>query len=154
MAPSSSARPDSSGRQTRNARQVRRPGRPCTPHPSPPKEKTMSWQNLNLTWHYVEKWAAKKPKAEALVFGDERLTWADFKSRMDDIAKAFLEVGIRPGDRVALLSAARNEFLTTYMAAGKIGAMWLGLNPKFTLDELRYQVGDAKPAVLMAVRTF
>jgi acyl-CoA synthetase (AMP-forming)/AMP-acid ligase II len=114
----------------------------------------MSWQNLNLTWHYVEKWAAKKPKAEALVFGDERLTWADFKSRMDDIAKAFLEVGIRPGDRVALLSAARNEFLTTYMAAGKIGAMWLGLNPKFTLDELRYQVGDAKPAVLMAVRTF
>jgi acyl-CoA synthetase (AMP-forming)/AMP-acid ligase II len=61
---------------------------------------------------------------------------------------------VEKGDRVALLSAARNEFLLTYMAAGKVGAMWLGLNPKFTLDELRYQIGDSRPAVLIAVRTF
>ncbi|MCX7634991.1 MAG: acyl--CoA ligase [Syntrophales bacterium] len=114
----------------------------------------MTWTSLTQTWHYVEKWASRKPEAEALVFGDERLSWGDFKARMDGIAKAFLAAGVQPGDRVALLSAARNEFLTTFMAAGKVGAMWLGLNPKFTLDELRYQVGDAKPVVLMAVRTF
>ena len=36
----------------------------------------MGWNNLDLTWHYVEKWADKKPGAEALVFGDERLTGA------------------------------------------------------------------------------
>jgi len=114
----------------------------------------MTWTSLTQTWHYVEKWASRKPEAEALVFGDERLTWGDFKTRMDGIARAFLAAGVQPGDRVALLSAARNEFLTTYMAAGKVGAMWLGLNPKFTLEELRYQVGDAKPVVLMAVRTF
>ncbi len=114
----------------------------------------MGWQDLNLTWHYVEKWAQEKPGAEALVFGDERLSWKDFKERMDRIARAYLAVGVERGDRVALLSAARNEFLLTYMAAGKVGAMWLGLNPKFTLDELRYQIGDCKPAVLIAVRTF
>jgi acyl-CoA synthetase (AMP-forming)/AMP-acid ligase II len=114
----------------------------------------MDWNRLNLTWHYVEKWAAAKPEAEALVFGEERLSWGDFKSEMDKIARAYLAAGVQPGDRVAMLSAARNEFLTTYMAAGKVGAMWLGLNPKLTLDELRYQIMDSRPMVLIVVRTF
>ena len=114
----------------------------------------MNWQDLNLIWHYVEKWAAEKPAAEALVYGKERLTWADFKKKMDKIASAYLEIGLDKGDRIALLSAARNEFPLSYMAAGKVGAIWLGLNPKLTLDELRYQIGDARPVILVVVRSF
>ena len=112
----------------------------------------MSWKTLNLTWHYVEKWADTKPDTEAMVFENERLTWGDFKKEMDSIAKAYLEIGVEKGDRIAMLSMARNEFLTTYMAAGKVGAVWLGLSPKFTLDELRYQVEDSKPTVLISLR--
>lgn len=90
------------------------------------------------TWHYVEKWASTRPAAEALVFGDERLSWADFKREMDHLARAYLAAGIEPGDRVAMISMACPEFKISYMAAGKVGAVWLGLNPKFTLEELRY----------------
>ncbi len=114
----------------------------------------MSWNALDQTWHYVEKWAEETPDAEALVFEDERLNWQQFKLEMDRIALACLDAGVQKGDRVAFLSMARNEFLTTYMAANKVGATWVGLNPKFTQDELRYQVGDCKPAVLIAVRSF
>lgn len=114
----------------------------------------MDWKKLELTWQYVEKWAAETPDAEALVFEETRLSWADFKRNMDLVAKAFMEAGVKKGDRVALLSMARTEFPVTYMAANKIGAIWLGLNPKFTLDELRFQVSDSKPAVLVAVRDF
>ncbi len=83
---------------------------------------------------------------------NDRLTWSDFKNRMDLTAKAFLEIGVKKGDRVAMLSMARTEFLTTFMAAGKVGAIWLGLSPKFTLDELRYLLGDCSPTVLIALR--
>jgi acyl-CoA synthetase (AMP-forming)/AMP-acid ligase II len=114
----------------------------------------MSWKDLDLTWHYVEKWADATPGAEALVFGDTRLTWRDFKKRVDLTAKAFLEAGVQKGDRVALLSMARTEFQITYMAANKVGAIWMGLNPKFSIEELRFQVNDAKPALLIAVRDF
>ena len=114
----------------------------------------MTWKALDLTWHYVEKWASEHPDKEALVFGDERLSWIDFKNRMDLIAKAYLDIGVRKGDRIAFLAMARNEFLTTYMAAGKVGAVWLGLNPKFTLDELRYQLNDSRPVVLITLRDF
>jgi acyl-CoA synthetase (AMP-forming)/AMP-acid ligase II len=118
------------------------------------KEAVMTLKQHTQTWHYVEKWAAARPDAEALVFGAERLSWRDFKNRMDSIARAFLEAGVMKGDRVALLSMARTEFLTTYMAAGKVGAVWLGLSPKFTLEELRYQIGDCRPVVLIALREY
>jgi acyl-CoA synthetase (AMP-forming)/AMP-acid ligase II len=114
----------------------------------------MTWKNLNLTWHYVEKWAGVRPDAEALVFGAERLTWRGFKDSMDSIARAYLEIGIAKGDRIALLSMARNEFLTTYMAAGKVGAVWLGLSPKLTLEELRYQINDCRPSLLITLREY
>lgn len=114
----------------------------------------MTWKALDQTWHFVEKWAARHPDKEALVSGDERLTWMDFKMQMDLIAKAYLDIGVRKGDRIAFLAMARNEFLTTYMAAGKVGAVWLGLNPKFTLDELRYQIDDSRPVVLITLRSF
>jgi acyl-CoA synthetase (AMP-forming)/AMP-acid ligase II len=114
----------------------------------------MAWEKENVTFHFVEKWAAKQPDAEALVFNDERLTWQDFKVQTDLIAKAYLDAGVEKGDRVAMLAMAGNEFMTTYMAAGKVGAMWLGLNPKSTIDELRYIIGDSKPKVLVMLRSF
>ncbi len=49
---------------------------------------------------------------------------------------------------------ARNEFLTTYMAAGKVGAIWLGLSPKYTLEELRYQLNDCRPKLLITLREY
>jgi len=114
----------------------------------------MSWKDENLAWHFVEKWAAEKPDAECLIFEDERLTWKAFRDNVDLAAKAFLETGVEKGGRVAMLSMARTEFPITYMAASKVGASWLGLTPKFTLDELRYQVGDSKPSVLVTLREY
>jgi len=72
----------------------------------------MTWNRLNQTWHYVEKWASERPDAQALVFGEEMLTWREFKQQMDAVAMAYLEAGIEKGDRVALLSMARNAFLS------------------------------------------
>ena len=114
----------------------------------------MPWKRLNQTWHYVEKWAKLTPDADALVFEDEKLTWREFARETDAVARAYLEIGIEKGDRIALLSMARNEFLTTYMAAGKVGAIWLGLSPKYTLEELRYQMNDCRPKLLITLSEY
>lgn len=106
------------------------------------------------TWRYVEHWAAKTPEAEALIFGDDRISWAEFAERMDATARAFIEIGVERGDRVAMLAMACPEFLISFMAANKIGAMWLGLSPKFTLDELRYIVADSLPTALIALTDY
>lgn len=99
----------------------------------------------------VEHWARLTPNAEAIVFNERRLTYSQLKDAIDRTAKAFLEFGVLPGDRVAMLAMACPEFVITFLAASKVGAVWLGLNPKFSQRELRYILEDCRPRVLFAL---
>jgi len=110
--------------------------------------------SYNQTWQYVEKWAEIKPDAEAMVYQDNRLKWSDVKTQMNQLAKSFLDFNVQQGDSVAFLAMARPDFLTSFMAANKVGAVWFGLNPKFTYNELKYQLDDARPKVLMTISEF
>lgn len=109
---------------------------------------------IKLLWECVDYWAVAKPNAEALVFGEVRLTWAQVKEQVDRTAKGLLELGVQKGDRVAMVAMARPEFIISFMAASKIGAIWLGLSPKFTVDELRYLLGHSRPAVLITLSEY
>ena len=114
----------------------------------------MTTNNLTLTWQYVDHWAMERPDAEAIVFEDVRITWREFKTRVDLTAKAFIEAGVAKGDCVAMIAMARHEFLITFMAANKIGATWLGLSPKFTINELRYIIDDSQPTLLISLHNY
>ncbi len=59
----------------------------------------------------VDEMATAKPNAEAVVFRDERLDYAGLKARVDVFARALLAVGVRHGDRVALLITNRTEWI-------------------------------------------
>lgn len=114
----------------------------------------MSKSPYPLIWQYVDHWAAIKPDAEALVFGERRITWREFKQQVDRTAAALIELGVQRGDRVAMVAMACPEFVITFMAASKVGAIWLGLSPKFTLDELRYVLSHSQPRVLVTLRSY
>lgn len=114
----------------------------------------MHLHDRTLLWQYVDKWADIKPDAEALIFKDRRVSWRRFREEVDLAAKAMIDAGVEHGDRVAMIAMARPEFLITFMAASKIGAIWLGMSPKFTEEELRYQFRDSQPALLFAVDRF
>lgn len=106
-------------------------------------------KDAKFLWHYVDKWASEKPGAEAVVFGDTRLTWAEVADAVDRTAKALLEIGVGRGDCVALISTARPEFVITFMAAVKIGAIWTGLSPRFSIGETGRILRDCRPTVLI-----
>ena len=114
----------------------------------------MDSDEVTLIWQSVDRWASARPGAEALVFRDRRITWAQLRHEVDVVAKGMIEAGVEPGDRVAMISMARPEFLVTFLAASKIGAIWLGMSPKFTTDELRFQFRDCQPAQLFVTHSF
>ena len=114
----------------------------------------MTWKDLSLTWHYVENNAKNYPNDDAFIFEDEKYTWKEFKIKVDQLAKALLKNDILKGDKVCLISMARNEFPLTFMAANKVGAMWFGLTPKYTIDEFRVMISDAKPKIIFSVRKY
>ncbi len=99
---------------------------------------------------YVDFHAEQRPEMEALVLGQIRHTYADLKSLVDRSALALLEAGIEKGDRVAALNTPHPDFFVTFLAAASIGAIWIGLNPKYRLEEYRYVVEDAEPKLIFS----
>jgi acyl-CoA synthetase (AMP-forming)/AMP-acid ligase II len=103
---------------------------------------------------YVAQYAIEKPEQEALVSNGERINYLSLNNKVDQCAKALIALGVAKGDRVAMLCAPNSEYYVVFLATVNIGAIWLGLNPKYSLNEYRHAVEDAKPKVLLSMEQF
>lgn len=103
---------------------------------------------LGLITDHLDRHAEGRPDQDFLVLDDVRLTYADTKALVDRTARALIAAGIEKGQRVAMLSGPRPEFFIHFLAVTSIGAIWIGLNPKYTEGELDHVVGDAEPTML------
>lgn len=92
--------------------------------------------------------AARDPGREAAVFDGRRLTYGALAAAVDTCAGAMLAQGVAKGDRVAMISTPRPEFLIVFLAALRIGAVWVGLNPVHGIDEYDRVLADAAPKLL------
>jgi len=92
--------------------------------------------------------AASFPDRDAAVLGERRLSYRALAVAIDRCARALLAHGILPGDRIAMLSTPRPEYLVVFLACARIGAIWLGLNPVHRLAEHRQVLGDSQPRLL------
>ncbi|WP_182357258.1 class I adenylate-forming enzyme family protein [Tomitella gaofuii] len=100
---------------------------------------------------YLRHWAAATPDAPAVVHDGTVATYAELARSVDDVARALLAAGVRTGDRVAVLSHPTPHYWLTFLGSLSIGAVWLGLNPKYRLPELQYNVGDSRPTLLFGI---
>ncbi len=111
-------------------------------------ETTTDLPVLKLISDHLDRQANDRPDQDFLVLDDERLSYGQTKTRVDEVARALVAAGVKAGDRVGLLSGPRPEFFIHFLATTSIGAVWLGLNPKYTSGELDHVVGDAEPCLL------
>jgi acyl-CoA synthetase (AMP-forming)/AMP-acid ligase II len=91
------------------------------------------------------------PLADAVVTGGHAVAYAEWEHEIERLARAMLAAGVRRGDRVAMLSTPSRQHLSHLMAAGRIGAAWLGLNPRHTAQELEVVLRDARPRVVIVM---
>ncbi len=94
------------------------------------------------------------PNKEALIYGDTRLTYKQFNSRINRLAHAFMDIGIKKGNKVAILSYNCNQFLEAYYALSKIGAVTVPLNFRLHPEELTYIVDNSDAEALMMGEAF
>lgn len=93
---------------------------------------------------------------EALVslFQGQRFTYADLDREADRVACALLAMGVKPGDRVAIWSANRAEWLIAHHGAVRIGAIVVTVNPALRKDEALYVFRDSGAKIVFASREF
>lgn len=95
-------------------------------------------------------WAAVTPESPAVGDDDRRLTYGELAREVARVAAALLKRGIGRGDRIAMLDAPGVDFWVVFLATVSVGAVWVGLNPRHTDDELAYVLGDAEPRLVFA----
>jgi len=88
------------------------------------------------------------PDRDAAILGERRLSYRALAEEIERCARALLAHGIAPGDRIAMLSTPRPEYLIVFLASARIGAIWLGLNPVHRPAEHRQILEDSRPRLL------
>lgn len=99
---------------------------------------------------YAAWWSQHTPNNEVLVLNDQRITYTQLNDSVNACAKALLAKGIKKGDRVATLSTPHPDYFISFLASVSIGAIWLGLNPRYQLNEYRHVICDAKPVLIFS----
>lgn len=85
---------------------------------------------------------------EAVVMGDTRLSFIDLDDRSTRIASALISRGIRPGDRVAIMSENSVEVIEAFFGIVKAGAVAVMMNFRYGALELRHVLTDTSPALI------
>ncbi len=84
-----------------------------------------------------------------------RFTYAELDARASAAARTLTEgLGLKKGDRLALLAGNCVEFLDVFFACGKNGVVLVPLNTRQTAGELEGVVSDAEPKALIYGETF
>ncbi len=94
--------------------------------------------------------AARHGTRTAVVFEDTRLTYAELNCRVNQAAHALVDLGLEPGERVAVLSDNSARYVETYLAASKLGVTVTPLNTRLSDSELDYIVTDSEAVAIVA----
>jgi len=86
----------------------------------------------------------------AILHQDSAVTYGELDARARHWAARLHQLGVEPGDRVAILTSAKLPFLVAHLGVIQAGAVSLPLNPRFTGDELRYFLQDSGARAVVA----
>jgi long-chain acyl-CoA synthetase len=96
----------------------------------------------------LREWAMRRPDAPALTFGEETWTFGALNASTSRSAQALIAEGVRPGDRVGILSRNCAEFIELIFACSKAGAIAVGINWRLAPVEIDAIVADAEPTLV------
>ena len=96
------------------------------------------------------------PDREALVVPCQnvRLTYREFDSRVDELARALLALGIERRDRIGIWSPNSAEWIVVQYATARIGAILVNLNPAYRTHEVEYALNQSACRLLLAATSY
>jgi acyl-CoA synthetase (AMP-forming)/AMP-acid ligase II len=106
-------------------------------------------QRPNSLFALLENAVQQHPDGVSLVCGSQRLSWLQLDERVSQLAAGMRAVGIRAGDRVAMLLGNRSEFVVTLFAAARLGAIAVPMNIREQTPGLTYMLEHSGAQLLV-----
>lgn len=103
---------------------------------------------------FFDYWMQRKPDSEFIVQGSRQVTYGEASIIINQLANSFVKDRLQAGDRVAILSRNRIEYVLIYLAASKVGIVPVPLNFRLSLPQWAYIIKDAKARMILAEGEF
>jgi fatty-acyl-CoA synthase len=105
---------------------------------------------------WIVRRAARKPEATALIDGDtgRALTYRELERSVAELTASLYRLGLRRGDRVALLMENCPELVEVLFAAADLGAVVVPVNFRLGVGEIAYLLADSGASLLVVSDRF
>ncbi|MBN1376276.1 MAG: long-chain fatty acid--CoA ligase [Dehalococcoidia bacterium] len=103
---------------------------------------------------YVDKAEKEKPKGDMLIFKKRHMSYAEVNKLSDEFAAALVSLGVKKGDRVALVMANCPQAIICRWGAWKVGAILVHLNPVYTDAEMEHALKDCSAETVVVLTPF
>src|SRR5436309_8075386 len=97
---------------------------------------------------------ARDPAREFIVAGPERLSYGETRGRARQLAKGLRRLGVKRGDKVALLMSNRPEWLLVDFAVTMLGATLVPISTWSRARELAYVLDHCDATTLITIARF
>jgi fatty-acyl-CoA synthase len=100
--------------------------------------------------------AQQYPDRDALVFPQfgYRRSYGEFSADVREIARAFMAIGVAPGEHIGIWATNRPPWVLAQFAAASIGAVLVNINPAYRAHELEYVLNQADITTLLLIDQF
>ncbi|MBM3118019.1 MAG: long-chain fatty acid--CoA ligase [Chloroflexi bacterium] len=85
----------------------------------------------------------------AIVFYGRKISYRELRDQVDRLATALHDLGVKKGDKVALLLLNSPQFIIAYFAALKAGATLTAISPLYVSPEIKHQIEDSGATTLV-----
>jgi long-chain acyl-CoA synthetase len=93
----------------------------------------------------TEKWKDRT----AIVFYGRKMSYGELRDHVDRFATALHDLGVKKGDRVALLLLNSPQFIIAYFGALKAGAVLTAISPFYVSPEIKHQIEDSGARIII-----
>ena len=100
---------------------------------------------------FLSRSAARYPNHSALMFMGKKISYGDLELLVNRFANALIDLGVRRGDKVALLMPNIPQMVIAYYGIWRMGGIPVPNNPLYTDKELEHQLNDSGSTVLVTL---
>ena len=98
--------------------------------------------------------ARKHPDKEAIVFKNLRLNYREIDALSNRVANAIIDLGIRKGDRIAMMMRNSEKFVAVYFGILKAGAVVVPINISLVKSEVQFIVNNCEARMFIYDEVF
>jgi acyl-CoA synthetase (AMP-forming)/AMP-acid ligase II len=112
----------------------------------------MNIPKLNYFWQYPEYWAEVDPNFPSIRYDKNVIITAnEFNEKSDKLAKAFLDMGVKKGEVVLTVLPTVPEYILTFIAASKIGAITIPMDKEYKKADFKLLIPHSNPKIIVTI---